>query len=451
MSAATGRSLRRRLLLPLIASITLGVGAVGVGVFLSAQDEIDELFDAQLAQAARTLLELPLEPGELHDDERPAAIHPYEHKLAFVLRRRDGSIVQRSPFADLGSVPLDCAGFVTREIGDLQWRLDCFAAPARGLQVVVGQRLDIREELVRNIVVSQFLPFLLALPLVVGIAWIAVGRGLAPLEALSTDIARRSPRDLRPVEIGSVPAEVAPMVAALNRLLGLVARTLEQERGFTADAAHELRTPLAALRTQAEVARNALPAGVARQALDKVVQGVERATHLVEQLLVLARVDDSEAVAKVAVALHALAREIVTEAAEQAQARELELSLAGAAAATTRGHRAWLAILLRNLVDNAIRYTPDGGAVEVRVEDDLIEVVDNGPGIPAEERDQVTGRFYRGSPGKGAGAGLGLSIVARIAELHDATIELADGDGGRGLRVRVRFPAGGVDDRHPGA
>jgi two-component system sensor histidine kinase QseC len=433
-------SLRRRLLLLLAGSMLLGQLLVGAGVFLAAQEEIGELFDAELAGSARTLLDLPIGAGAPDATAPPAApLHDYERKLAHVLRDEQGRIIHRSAYADLAWVDQNCAGFGSAAREGQDWRLVCLARPGR--HVVVGQRLDIRGELQRNILTSQFLPFLLALPLIVALAWLAIGRGLEPLDALSAEIARRAPRDLDPIApAGDIPREVEPLVAELNRLLSRVGAAIEHERRFTADAAHELRTPLAALRTQAEVARAALPAGTAARALDNVIAGVERAAHLVGQMLELARVDHSERARRAPVALYPLAQAVIGEAAQAAIDRQIELSLDGERKASVAGDQNLLAILLRNLVDNAVRYTPPGGEVRVRVAAGLIEVQDNGPGIPAEEREQVLQRFVRGAGSAAGGSGLGLSIVARVAQLHEARLVLDEAPGGPGLAARVVFP-----------
>jgi signal transduction histidine kinase len=234
------------------------------------------------------------------------------------------------------------------------------------------------------------------------------------------------------------------LIAALNALFDRLRTSLEQERRFTADAAHELRTPLAAVKTQAQVALGATGEDERSRALGNVVAGTDRATRLVEQLLVLARLDPQKVLPHgQTVDLHELARQGVAELAPAAAAKGVEVSLAAGDAAPVAGDAVLLAVLLRNLLDNAVRYTPAGGEVEVSVRRTTggvsLAVVDNGPGIPEAERGRVFERFHRVLGSGEEGSGLGLSIVRRIADLHRASVSLDAGPGGRGLRVEVRF------------
>ncbi|MDO8596922.1 MAG: ATP-binding protein, partial [Sulfuricaulis sp.] len=254
----------------------------------------------------------------------------------------------------------------------------------------------------------------------------------------------RDPGTLVALETGEIPAEVMPLVENLNRLFERVAELITNERRFTADASHELRTPLAALKVQAQVARASAIAAERRHALDNVIAGCDRATHLVQQLLTLARLDPDEPGTKAeACDLRGLARDAVAELAPYALSRKIEIELAEGAAVEVRGHAGLIAILLRNLIDNAIRYSSGGGSVHVRVAADgdaaTLTVIDQGPGIPADERSKVGQRFYRVLGTEEFGSGLGLAIVKRIAELQGASLNLGDGDQGRGLSIAVGF------------
>jgi len=237
---------------------------------------------------------------------------------------------------------------------------------------------------------------------------------------------------------------VLPLVENLNRLFGRVARLLDNERRFTADAAHELRTPLAGLKTQAQVARASASDAERTHALDQVIAGCDRASHLVQQLLTLARLDPDEPAGKLETCdLHALARVAVAELAQFAFSKKVEIDLADGAKAEAMGHAGLIAILLRNLIDNAIRYSPEGGNVQVRTtivgDAAMLTVTDGGPGISADERGRVGERFYRILGTEESGSGLGLSIVKRIVELHGASFRLDEGEQGKGLSVRVTF------------
>jgi two-component system sensor histidine kinase QseC len=280
---------------------------------------------------------------------------------------------------------------------------------------------------------------------VILMVWLGVGRGLAPLGRLAREVSGRDPRSLDEIPTATVPSEVLPLVQALNRLFQRLGSAFLAQRRFTADAAHELRTPLAGVKTQAQVAMRAPDPAERQRALEQVLKGIARAGHLVEQLLVLARIDrESTDIAFAHPDLHKIAVSVLSELSPQALARGVDLELDGDRGVPVRGSPDLLSILLRNLVDNAVRHTPPNGRVLVRVTREqvgaLLTVQDNGPGIPPEQRERVFARFYRLDCAAGEGSGLGLSIVQRISALHGATISLQDGPGGAGLAVEVRFP-----------
>ena len=307
----------------------------------------------------------------------------------------------------------------------------------------------LRAALAESIARHLLHPLLFAVPGLAAAIWLAVGVGLAPLGRFAGEVERRAPDNLAPLALTRVPREVLPLQQALNALFARLRQSRELERRFTADAAHELRTPLAAIRTQAEVALNADDRAQARRALANVVSGAERATRLVEQLLTLARLDPQTALERPQpIGLRALARDAVAAQAPFAARRNIDLGLLPGDERTVHGDPVLLAVLLRNLVDNAVRYTPPGGRVDLAVEEahaarggyPLLRVTDSGPGIAPAAREQAFERFHRGPDSREEGSGLGLSIVRRIAELHRATLTLDDGPGGRGLTLRVGFP-----------
>jgi two-component system OmpR family sensor kinase len=301
-------------------------------------------------------------------------------------------------------------------------------------------------------------PLLLIAPLLALFMWYGVTRGLSPLARVTAALGKRSPGGLDPLDEAGLPDEVRPLVHALNGLLARLDRALGAQRAFIADAAHELRTPLTAVHLQAQLAERATDETARRAALAELKSGLTRATHLVEQLLTLAREEPGVADRGTApVNLAELARSVVGELGALAAARGVDLGAAGSAAdapaaraVVVEGDAAGLRALIENIVDNAVRYTPRDGRVDVCVEaegaDAVLAVRDSGPGIPASERTRVFDRFYR-APAAGAadvpGSGLGLAIVKRIAERHDATIALGPGiagPAGEGLTVTVRLP-----------
>ncbi|MBL8491454.1 MAG: sensor histidine kinase N-terminal domain-containing protein [Rhodocyclaceae bacterium] len=436
-------SLRQRLLAMLLGGMAACWLVTLAWSFADAHHEIDELFDAQLAQTAQALLAISRRHGDHEIESLEGRLHPYQRSLAFQIWHRDGELLLRSPNAPTG--PLAQAdGFSETDGPAGHWRLYTQWDEKRRHQVQVAERHDARDELTGQIALRLLMPALLGLPLLGAWAWLATRQGLAPLDAVARQIAAREPDRLHPLEPSEAPEEIRPLVDSLNALFGRVEQALEAERRFTADAAHELRTPLAALAAQAQVAWRARDEAERRHAMELLEAGTTRAARLVDQLLTLARLDPQQArIREGRVALDRLAEEVCAAAGSLAVERQTTLEL-DAEPATVAGNPDMLRILLRNLVDNALRYTPGGGNVQVRVHPTpggaRLEITDNGPGIPQAERDAVFRRFHRLAGQETEGSGLGLSIVARIAELHGARVALDDGAGG-GLRVRVEFAA----------
>jgi signal transduction histidine kinase len=286
-----------------------------------------------------------------------------------------------------------------------------------------------------------------ALPVAILLIWFAVGDGLRPLRRLAEAIQRRTADRLSPIDNDAVPVEIRPLTHALNGLLRQLAEALTAERRFAADASHELRTPLTVIKTHAQIARRTEDPEERAAAIDRLIQGVDRATHLVSQLLTLARLGSEAAATNGgSCSLCETVRQVLREEGASARARSIRVlqSVPDGDPCVVAIPPPVLTVLVRNLVDNAIKYTPHGGRVRVGVAaiggQVALRVTDSGPGIPESERERIFQRFYRASDQSVPGAGLGLSIVVRICELYGARIHLADGDGG-GLTVEVGFPA----------
>ena len=303
------------------------------------------------------------------------------------------------------------------------------------------QRLD--KELAEHLIETLLTPLLFGLPLLAAWIWFATRRGLAPLDAIAAEVGQRAPERLEPLMPAAAPREIRPLLGALNDLLSRVEQALDSERRFTADAAHELRTPLAAIAAQAQVAQRARDAAERDHALAQIAVGSRRASRLVEQLLMLARLDPAAPLPRAALRLDRLAAEVCADHGAAALEKQIALELDAPQETVVAGNADLLRILLRNLLDNALRYTPAGGQVRVVVGEErgrvMLAVCDSGPGIPAGDRENALRRFQRFAGQEIAGSGLGLSIVARIAELHGARLELADGIGNPGLTVRTNF------------
>ena len=319
------------------------------------------------------------------------------------------------------------------------------------IRIHVGEQREVRDDLIHQIALRQLVPMLLGLSLLAMLIWIGVARSLDPLNQIARDIAKRAPAQLHPVPSNPTPDEVRPLVDALNGLFGRLRQAFEREKRLTADAAHELRTPLAGLRTQAEVAQRASSRVERDKALHQVIEGVDRSTHLVEQLLTMARIDPEAGLQEFArIDLCEITSDVMAGLAGDAIAKDIDMSLERKCVGMVQGNADALRILVRNLVDNAIRYTPHEGLVAVSIEslEDrvVLRVVDNGPGIPPERRDAVFERFYRGRESLAPGSGLGLSIVRRIAALHDGAIALEMSVHG-GVKVEVDFPRANSSER----
>jgi len=309
--------------------------------------------------------------------------------------------------------------------------------------VQVAETLVKRDKLVLELLLASTAPQLLIAFAAVAMLWFSIGQGLRPLDRLRDEIATRSPRDLRPVPEQDKPQEVRPLVGALNGLLFRLNAAIGSQQRFIANAAHQLRTPLAGLKTHAELARRQPSTAELGPLLDMIARETQRTSHLVNQLLTLARAEPGEAPSGQPVNLHEIISRDLRDWVQRAVGKSIDLGFE-LDDAWTLGEPLLLRELIANLVDNALAYTEAGGSVTVRtgVRDDesVFEVEDNGPGIPEGEREKVFERFYRIASTGGEGCGLGLSIVSEIAQKHGGRIDLNRPPGGRGTLIRATFP-----------
>jgi len=431
-------SLRARLLGSLLAGVLFIGAAGGWVVYRNALAEADAFFDYHLRQTALILRDEPVE--YLLAPQLPPTNASYD----FVVQvwSLDGVRVYLSrPHAVLPDITT--LGFSTVTTPEGRWRVFGVQAVTRVIQV--AQPLSVRERRAAELALQTLKPFALLLPVLALLIWVAVGHALEPLGRLTAQVKARRVDALDALPGEHLPDEVQPLVAALNELLGRLRAALERERAFMADAAHELRTPLTALHLQVGMLARASSEGEREAAMSTLAAGVQRAIHLVEQMLVLARQEPRADSPRVPVRLDELARGIVAELVPLADAGHIDLGVAAAQPATITGDPDAVRTLLRNLVDNAVRYTPAGGRVDVTAESTSgsarLTVTDDGPGIPPEERTRVFDRFHRPAGTAPPGSGLGLAIVKAIAEAHGATVSLAPGPSGKGLAVTVVFPA----------
>ena len=454
MSTATAatpdiaHSLRKRLLLLLFATIAIFAIVQGIGAYRGALQQADAMFDYHLQQMARAMprgIDPRSLPGVAADDEGD--------DLLVQIWGPDGVQLFRSPRSALpqGGV----LGFSDVMVQGTAYRVYTVQTAVQTVQI--AQDLSARNARARAIATRAVLPVVLMAPLLMLVVWWVVSRSLAPVERARRQVAGRAADDLSPLTVADLPDEVRPLVQELNGLFARVASALEAQQQFVANAAHELRSPLAALKLQAQALRtNAGPhtepgsEGATRDvALTRLNQGIDRAIRLVEQLLALARAEDAaQRGRKGGIDLQEVVRLTVGDVLPQAQAAGIDIGLAPGAATGpvhVSGDAQDLRMLLRNLIDNAVKYSPSPGQVDVdlRIEGGVavLAVEDSGSGIAPAERDRVFDRFYRAASATtlATGSGLGLSIVRAIAQRHGAVLRLDSGHRLKGLRVEARF------------
>lgn len=450
-------SLKLRLTLAVSTLVGLLWLVAAGATWIEARHEAEELFDAHLIQAASLLIaqtngELDDEDDDSFEESHAPELHRYARRVAFQVwlgdRLRLHSV--NAPDSPLSGKR---EGLSDSVVDGEHWRVFSAWNERRQVLVQVGERIEVRDHMARAVAGGLLKPLLVALPLVALFIWLAVRHGVRPLVHVAAEVERRSPEHLVQLPIHDLPSEVLPLVGRLNALFERVALSFEQERRFTADAAHELRTPLAGLRAQTQVALGATEDASRRHALNNVLQGCDRMTHLVEQLLLLARVDAASPEDFVDLDFAELVREVVGQLVPQAINKAIDIELVAETALALRGNSAWLSILIRNLVDNAICYTPENGRIHIEIASVdaalILLVEDDGPGVAKEELSRLGQRFWRSqaaAPQSSAtgGSGLGLSIVRRIVELHRGRIEYASSKAsasGGGLRIQVWLPS----------
>jgi len=432
-------SIRRRLLVGLLGALTVTGFVAAVGVYLKARDEANALFDYQLKQIALSLRDhtataLAMAGAAQDSAEQEVVIQIWGYRGLHLYHSHAGSPL-------LPQAPL---GLSTMTTSHGAWRMfSLLGYPDRVIQV--AQPLRVRQAMATSMAARTLLPWLATMPLLGGMIWWLVGRDLKPLIDVARAVRQRHPTALEPLPTAGLPQEVQPLVVALNELLQRLAMALATQRAFIADAAHTLRTPLTAVHLQTQMVARATTDAERQQTVTALQRGVERATHLVHQLLTLARLEPEAAQQPQArVALNPLLHTVIADHVPLAAEKRIDLGLVRDDPACLMGDVNSLHILFDNLLENAIRYTPEGGTVDVQITNTpdtiQVEILDTGPGIPPAERTRVFDRFYRREGTNTPGSGLGLAIVKTIAEKHRAQIALHDRDHGPGLVVCLTFP-----------
>lgn len=456
-------SLKGVLLFALL-SATIVIWAVTAYIsYKVTRDEVVKLFNAELEQSAQALYSFVgqlLHKGslnELWDLDSPEKTPPPDQqhtqlrkKISFQLIDKTEGLILRSKTAPKQPMSHSTNGYTKTEVAGHTWHVFSVSNDEDEYIVHVGQRDDIRQELKDEIANHLIKPLLISLPLFGLVIWIIVGRSLKPVNRLTRQLAKREATYLKPLSTRWLPAEIIPVVESLNTLFIQLEKAFENERRFTADASHELKTPLAGLLTQAQVAIKTTDESVRQQALSRIEQAVKRMTGLVQQLLTFSRIEsDPSYLTKQPIKLNSEIIQIIAEMEPEAHKKQITMSFENDTDGFVKVNSLLINILIRNIVDNAIKYTPRGGKILIRLAQQdgiLLCFEDSGPGIPAEQFESAYQRFYRcvETANHAQGSGLGLSMVKRIAALHHAELEMTQSCFG-GLCIAIRFQAQASD------
>ena len=463
------RSISQFLVTASLISVMITVSVISYWSYQEAHHEIEELFDAELAQSARTLQSLLRNqlqrttlgklpeglyyqaPDIIEDDSEDNEVsqwgHKYEKKLVFYVWNASGELLLSNTelaIHALTSVP----GYDNETIDQQHWRSFQLFDNQLNIWIKVAQRSDIRGELTDEIVETSILPLLLLMPLLAMIIYGVIRRGLEPLKQLSHDISGRSPDNLQAIPTTDTPTELHTVINAINHLMIQLNHAIQREREFTADAAHELRTPLAAIRVHSQNLYHYLQNDSSKattkqqQTIQHIINGVDRMTHVVNQLLTLMRIQQVQH--HHLLSLNDTVKQEMEQLLPLAQEKQHQLTTDFKNDIKLIGDKEALATLCRNLIENAIRYTPTAGHITVTLqrqgEQAQLQISDNGPGIPDKEKHKVLERFYRMQHQEISGSGLGLSITKEIANQLNATVTLSDNrQQPTGLTVTVCF------------
>lgn len=439
-------SLKLRFFILLSIPLTIGFIVIGIFTFLQAKHEAEEVYDATLSRSAKILLSLIEHEAKEHKEKgikfykiENFTSHKYENKLAYRIWHED-VLITLSPNAKNFGEKTPVHGFQDKTINKEKWRLFVLYDEKSKIKVEVAEKYEVRNELIYDILFSTFTPLLLLIPIIAIVLMIAVVRGLKPLKEVSREVEKRTADNLNELILEDKPLEIIPLVDSINSLMDRLNKSLEVERHFTDNAAHELRTPLAAIKTTAQVAL-VCDDSEKEEVLEDLIKATDRASHLIDQLLTLTRIQNEEVVLgdiNFSDAVKLKSAELTQKALE----KDINLSADIEENVIITGNEGGIYILIRNIIHNAIKYTGRGKEVHISLkkENDKIvfSVTDEGRGISEEDKEQIFQRFFRGKGVRGEGTGLGLTMVKRVADQHGAIINLKDNPKG-GLIFEVVF------------
>jgi len=431
-------SIHKRLLLWLLVGLLIISTLAGIATYRKMLEEINEMQNFELRQIAYAI--------EYASRSMSAGIKTLQNRTPenpefLVQIWREGSRLQYSSHPSVALPLAGTEGLSEITLGDEQWQVFKLIKGERIVQT--AQSVEDRQDTAGEMVMQMFAPFLLLIPALAWLAWLAVRKGLAPLGQITADIRLRDSSTMQPLDERNVPEEIRPLITALNDLLERLDHSLNAQRQFVAVAAHELRTPLTALSLQAQLVQKSKDESERSKSIRDLRQGITRASHLVQQLLDLARQEPDSPHSFSPLDLSELVRNKVGEMAPLAADNNIDLGVAADHAQWINGDADSLQLLVGNLIDNAIRYTPEGGQVDVSVNNQdgmvVLTVADNGAGIPVEDRTRIFERFYRPAGQSTSGSGLGLAIVRQVAGLHKADVQLEQPASGLGSVFHVTF------------
>jgi two-component system OmpR family sensor kinase len=434
-------SIRKNLLVWLLTGFVFAGLCTGIATYFKTHEEVGEMLDYELRQIAYSMQYsssfMPDQIDKIGDSDSSGD----DNDFVVQVWNMSGALLYSSrPSAKLAQA--SAQGFSTLKNVNEQWRVFSLISGNRVIQA--AQPEDARWETAAGIALRMLAPLAVLVPALVLLAWIAVRKSLAPLVHVTEQVEQRDASAMSPLDIHNVPEEIRPLLMALNRLLNRLDESISSQRRFVADAAHELRTPLTALSLQAQLVEQAQDSEERNEADKNLRLGIARASHLVSQLLALARQEPDAQRPFAHLDLAALVRQAVGEFAPLADFKKIDFGVSADQTAPVNGDKEALKILVGNLVDNAIRYTPESGKVDVILSNDsggvILRVEDTGPGIPIEDRERVFERFYRIAGNEVQGSGLGLAIVKQIVQRHGALVEIETGQNGAGTIFSIKFP-----------
>lgn len=437
------KSLKCRFFFALALPVLAVLALAGIAGYFSAHHEVDEIYDAQLSNTAKTIMAL-MEHEAAKDDAEIQALearfkntgHHYEKYTAIRLWKNDKLIFYTNTARNFGPQHV-IAGFSNKEIDDASWRFFVLPDPELNFTVEVAEKYWVRRDLINKILLTMFIPFLLLVPLLLPLFWLGLRYGLKPLVQISNYVSKRSSLDLSPISVDKTPTEILPLTREINALMARVDHALQVERRFTDLAAHELRTPLAVIKTQVQNVSLAHGEEERKELLNDLKDGVDRASNMVGQLLALARLGE-ENIVIASVSLNEAIKEVAQELSPLALSKQISVSYESTAEITLMTNQEILYVALRNLLTNAIKYTPINGTIHISIDKGILSISDSGPGIPEDKLALVTDRFYRVPGNRETGSGLGLAIVSRAAEILEAKLILTNQPQG-GLKATLSW------------